>query len=124
MEFLDTLWAYIEPIWAWLEAGLMAYGPTGENGISWIHLGIQMGVIALVMALLMPSYGAVLVFTIASVIVHVIVDEVLPVVQGTGEFAIPAVTEMAYWQYIAFAAGAYLIGLTVLYIIKAIIFPR
>lgn len=125
MEFLDTLWAYIEPIWAWLRAGLEAFGPITESGdIAWIFLGIQMGVIGLVMALLMPSYGAILVFTIASVIVHVIVDEVLPMVRDGASFAIPPVTDIAYWQYIAFAAGAYLVGLTVLYIIKAIIFPR
>ncbi len=125
MEFLDTLWAYVEPIWAWLEAGLLAFGPIGEGGgVSWVHLGIQMGVIALVMALLMPSYGAVLVFTVASVIVHVIVDQVLPIVQHGAEFAIPPVTDITYWQYIAFTGAAYLVGLTVLYIIKAIIFPR
>jgi hypothetical protein len=104
MEFLDTLWAYIEPIWAWLMAGLEAFGPVTETGeVAWIFLGIQMGVIGLVMALLMPSYGAILVFTIASVIVHVIVDEVLPIVRDGAAFAIPPVTDIAYWQYIAFA---------------------
>lgn len=126
MEFLDTLWTYIAPIWAWLEAGLLAHGPTTlETGdISFMHLGIQMGVIGLVMALLMPSYGAVLIFTIASTIVHVIVDEALPMVRDGLPFSMPPVADITYWQYIAFAAGAYLVGLTLLYIIKAIIFPR
>jgi hypothetical protein len=125
MEILDTLWVYIEPIWAWLKAGVLAFGPLSEDGgVSWLHLGIQMGLIALVMALLMPSYGAILVFTVASVIVHVIVDVALPIVRDGAAFAMPPVTDVTYWQYIAFAGGTYLVGLTVLYIIKANILPR
>ncbi len=125
MEFLDPIMPYIDPVWSWLMAGVEAFAPqTASGDIAWIPLGIQMGVIALVMALLMPSYGAVLVFTIASTIVHVVVDEVMPIIRDGASFAMPPVTDISYWQYIAFAAGAYLIGLTVLYIIKAIVLPR
>ena len=125
MEYLDLVWSYLEPVWIWMMEGLEIYGPIANDGsINWVFLGIQMGVIGLVMALLMPSYGAVLVFTIASVIVHVIVDEVLPIVRDGEAFAFPPVTDMAYLQYLGFAAAAYLVGLTVLYIIKAILLPR
>ena len=124
MEFVDQIWAYLEPVWSWLMAGLESSRHSDGASINWVMLGVQMGVIALVMALLMPSYGAVLIFTVASVIVHVVVDQVLPMVRGGAEFAMPPVTNLIYWQYIAFAALAYLVGLTVLYIIKAIIFPR
>ena len=124
MEFVDQIWAYIAPVWAWLEAGLYAYGPQTDGGVSWLFLGIQMGVIAVVMALLMQEYGAILIFTVVGVIVHVIVDVVLPMVRDSAAFEMPPVTDMLYWQYIAFAAAAYLVGITVLFIIKSIVLPR
>ncbi len=123
MEFIDTIWSYLAPIWAWLMVGVEAYGPIAADGsVDWLHLGVQLGVIALVMALLMQAYGAILVFTIVGVIVHVIVDVVLPIVLGGADFAMPPVTDMAYLRYLAFAALAYLVGVTVLYILKSIVF--
>ena len=125
MDFLDPVMPYVEPIWAWLMNGVETFGPAkAEGGVNWLFLGLQMGVIGLVMALLMPSYGAILIFTVASVIVHVVVDQVLPMVRDGAAFALPPVTDMAYWQYIAFAGVAYLVGLSILYIIKAIVLPR
>ena len=124
MEFVDQIWAYLEPVWNWFMAGLETSRHSDGASINWVMLGVQMGVIGIVMALLMPSYGAVLVFTVASVIVHVVVDQVLPMVQGGADFAMPPVTDMLYWQYIAFAGAAYLVGLTVLFIIKSILLPR
>lgn len=125
MEFLDPVMPYVEPVWAWLMNGVEAFAPlTGEGGVNWLFLGLQLGVIALVMALLMPSYGAILIFTVASVIVHVVVDQVLPMVRDGASFSLPPVTDMVYWQYLAFAAAAYLVGLSVLYLIKSIVLPR
>ena len=124
MEFIDQIWAYIEPVWAWLMAGLQ-YSIHGDGGsINWIFLGVQMGVIGLVMALLMQEYAAILIFTVMEAIVHVIVDVVLPMVRDGAAFSIPPVTDMLYWQYIAFLGAAYLVGLTVLFIIKSIVMPR
>jgi len=122
MEFLDTIWTYLQPVWAWMMEGVTTYGPLDGETVNWMHLGIQMGVIALVMALLMQSYAAVLIFTVVGVIVHVIVDEVLPIVREGAAFAMPDLTAMPYWQYLSFAAATYLVGITILYIIKSIIF--
>lgn len=125
MEYVDMVWAYIAPVWAWMMEGVDAFAPlTADGSINWVFLGIQMGVIALIMALMMPSYGAILIFTVASVIVHVIVDEVLPIVRDGAQFTMPPVTDMVYLQYLGFAAAAYLFGLTVLSILKAIVLPR
>lgn len=122
MEFLDTIWTYVEPVWLWLYAGVETYGPLDGQTVNWMHLGIQMGVIALVMALLMQSYAAILIFTVVGVVVHVIVDEVLPIVRDGAEFAMPALTSMGYWQYLSFAALSYLVAITVLFMIKSLIF--
>ncbi|MEO1038264.1 MAG: hypothetical protein AAFX09_01870 [Pseudomonadota bacterium] len=123
MEILDTIWVYIEPVWLWLLAGAEMYGPVAaDGGVNWLNLGAQMGVIALIMALLMQAYGAILVFTVVGVIVHVIVDQVMPMVLGGADFAIPPVTAVDYWQYLAFAAAGYFVAITVLFILKSLIF--
>jgi len=124
MEYVDQVWAYLEPAWAWLMAGVATYGPLQDGVISWLFLGVQMGVIAVVMALLMQEYGAILIFTVVGMIVHVIVDVTLPMVRDSAAFEMPPVTDVLYWQYIAFLGLVYLVGMTILYIIKAIVLPR
>ena len=123
MEFVDQIWVYIEPVWNWLYAGLEMYGPLAADGsVNWVHFGIQAGVIALVMALLMQAYGAILIFTIVGTIVHVVVDRVLPMVREGESFAMPEVTNTSFWQYVAFLAIFYLVAITILSMIKALIF--
>jgi hypothetical protein len=100
MEFVDQIWTYLEPVWAWLMAGLESSSHAAGGSVNWLMLGVQMGVIAVVMALLMQEYGAILIFTVVGVIVHVIVDVVLPMVRDSAAFEMPPVTDMLYWQYI------------------------
>lgn len=125
MEFVDMIWGYVAPVWNWLVAGLAVHGPkTAAGDINWTFLGLQMGVIALVMALLMQQYGAILIFTTLGVIVHVVVDVVLPMVRTSAPFNLPPVTEMPYLQYAAFLALGYFVAITVLSIIKSVLLPR
>jgi hypothetical protein len=125
MEFVDMIWGYVAPVWNWLAAGLAVHYPPNAGGeINWTFLGLQMGVIALVMALLMQQYGAILIFTVLGAIVHVVVDVALPMVRAGEGFALPPVTEMPYLQYIAFLALGYFVAITVLSIIKSVLLPR
>ena len=101
MEFLDPVMPYVEPVWAWLMNGVETYGPDKADGtVNWLFLGLQMGVIAVVMTLLMPSYGAILIFTVASAIVHVVVDQVLPMVRENAAFATGAVLDVNGASYL------------------------
>ncbi|WP_270374818.1 hypothetical protein [Marinicauda sp. Alg238-R41] len=123
MEFVDQIWVYIEPVWNWLYTGLEMYGPLAADGsVNWVHFGIQAGVIALVMALVMQAYGAILIFTIVGTVVHVVVDRVLPMVREGESFVMPEVTNTGFWQYVAFLAIFYLVAITILSMIKALIF--
>ncbi|WP_019961604.1 hypothetical protein [Woodsholea maritima] len=124
-EYLNLAMSYIQPVMDWLMNGVAAHGPqTAAGDIAWIHLGIQMGVIALIMALLMQEYAAILIMTVVGLIVHVIVDIAFPMIREGAEFAVPPVSEMAYWQYMAFGALVYFVGITVLYLVKSLILPR
>ena len=121
MEFLDQIWAYIAPVYAWLYAGAAAYAGDGTT-VNLMMFGIQVGVIALVMALLMQSYGAILIFTVVGVIVHIIVDQVLPMVRDGASFSMPPFMEMSYWQYGAALALCYFLAITILSIVKGLVF--
>lgn len=111
MEFLDTARGWFDQAYAFFEPGLLTYAGNGE-AVNWMPLAIQFGVIALIMAILMRSAGAVLIFAVVATIIHLIVDIVMPMVRGgrMDGFDFGAVasnaTEMNYWLY----AGALVIG--------------
>ena len=89
---------------------------------------IQFGVIALVLAILLRSAGAILIFTIVGVIVHVIVDVVMPMVRGggMGDFDFGAFagnfTDVTYLKYLGALAIAYFFGILILGGIKGMLF--
>ena len=125
MEYVDMAKEYLFIAIDWLMNGVAEHGPQTQAGeIAWVHLGIQMGAIALIMALLMQEYAAILIMTIVGLIIHVIVDVAFPMIRDSAEFTVPPVTEMAYWQYLAFGALVYFLGITVLYIVKSLVLPR
>ena len=127
MEFLDQIMGYIQPVIDFFMPGLVAHAGDGAV-VNWMPLGIQLGVIALVLALLMREFGAILIFTVVGVIIHVIVDVVMPMVRGggAGDFDIAAFgaqfTTTPYLLYLGALAISYLIAITVLSMIKGLIF--
>lgn len=127
MEFLDTLRGWFDQGYAFFEPGLIAFAGT-DGAVNWMPLAIQFGVIALVMAILLRSAGAILIFTIVATIIHLIVDIVMPMVRGggVGNFDFGAVTanltEMNYWLYAGALAIAYFFGILILGGIKGMIF--
>jgi hypothetical protein len=127
MEFLDQIMGYIQPAINFFMPGLLAYAGDGAV-VDWMKLGIQLGVIALVLALLMREFGAILIFTVVGVIIHMIVDVVMPMVRGggAGGFDFNAFLEQlmapTYWLYLGAIAIGYLIVITVLSILKGLVF--
>ena len=127
MEFLDTARGWFDQGYAFFEPGLLMYAGDGEM-VSWMPLLIQFGVIALVMAILLRSAGAILIFTVVAVIIHAIVDYVMPMVRGGGMdgFDFGAVTssftDMNYWLYLGALAVMYFVGILVLGGIKGMLF--
>lgn len=126
MEFLDTVKGWFAPVWDFFEPGLIAYAGDGA-AISWMPLLIQLGVIALVLTILMRSFGAILIFTVVGVIIHVIVDIVMPMVRESAAFAMPPFMadggpNMVYLGYIAALAVGYFLAIIVLSILKGMVF--
>jgi len=127
MEFLDTARGWFDQGYAFFEPGLLMYAGNGEM-VNWMPLAIQFGVIALVMAILLRSAGAILIFTVVAVIIHAIVDYVMPMVRGggMGDFDFGAVTasfgDMNYWLYLGALAIGYFFGILILGGLKGMIF--
>ncbi len=127
MEFLDQIMGYIQPAIDFFMPGLVAYAGDGTV-VNWMPLGIQLGVIALVLALLMREFGAILIFTVVGVIIHVIVDVVMPMVRGggAGDFDIAAFgqqfTQMPYLLYLGALAIGYFLAIIILSMIKGLVF--
>lgn len=125
-DFMNTLEGWFAPVWNWFEPGLVMYAGNGE-AVSWMPFLIQLGVIALVLAILMRGAGAILIFTIVGVVIHVVVDLVMPMIRDGAQFAMPPVmaeggVNMLYMQYLAALAVGYLIAIIIFSIIKGMIF--
>lgn len=130
-DIMNQVMGVLGPVYDWFEPGLLAYAGA-DGAVNWMQLGIQMGVIALVLALLMREFGAILIFTVVGVIIHFIVDIVMPIVRGGEEFSMDAV--MAYFQmgeggdmmifaqYAGALAVGYFFGIIILSILKGLIF--
>ncbi len=127
MEFIDQIMGYLQPAIDFFMPGLLAHAGDGSV-VNWMPLGIQLGVIALVLALLMREFGAILIFTVVGTIIHVIVDVVMPMVRGGGagdfDFAAFATqfTDMTYLKYLGALAVMYFIGIIILSILKGLVF--
>jgi hypothetical protein len=127
MEFLDTARGWFDQAYAFFEPGLLMYAGNGES-VNWMPLAIQVGVIALVLALLLRSAGAILIFTIVGVVIHIIVDVVMPMIRGGGmdgfDFGAFAsqFTDVTYLKYLGALAIAYFIGIMILGMIKGMLF--
>jgi hypothetical protein len=127
MEFLDQIMGYIQPAIDFFMPGLITYAGDGVSSVNWMMLGIQLGVIALVLALLMREIGAILIFTVVGVIIHVIVDIVMPMVRGgsTGfDFNgfVQQFTQTDYLLYLGALAIGYFVAILVLGLVKGLIF--
>tara|TARA_R110002096_G_scaffold414643_1_gene615849 strand:- start:567 stop:980 length:414 start_codon:yes stop_codon:yes gene_type:complete len=127
MEFLDPVMGYFNQALDFFMPGLLAHAGDGTV-VNWMPLGIQLGVIALVLALLMREMGAIIIFTVVGVIIHVIVDVVMPMVRGGGGEGfdmtafISQFTQMDYLLYLGALAIGYFFGIIVLSILKGLIF--
>lgn len=127
MEILDQIMGYINMALEFFMPGLLVHAGDGA-AVNWMQLGIQLGVIALVLALLMREFGAILIFTVVGVIIHVIVDVVMPLVRGGGADGFDAAAfgqqflDQDYLLYLGALAVGYFLAIIVLSIVKGIFF--
>ncbi|MCW5723890.1 MAG: hypothetical protein KIS81_02915 [Maricaulaceae bacterium] len=114
---MNQILGYLQPVWSFFEPGIEAYGG-GLGMMFWV----QFGVIAVVLALLMRSFGAILIFSVVGVIIHAVVDVVMPMVREQAAFAMPPVQDMTYLLFLGALFVGYFLAMIVLSIVKGIVF--
>ena len=127
MDFVNQILGFLDPVIAFFEPAMAVYAGDGEN-VDWMSLGIHMGIIGAVLALLMRDMGAILVFSVVGMIIHEIIGIVKPMVMGGDAGGFDAAgffgqfTDMTYLKYLGGLIVGYFVIILVLSIVKGIFF--
>ena len=82
-------------------------------------------VIALIAAYLLNSWKRLWFIALGAVLVHVVVEALIPVVTGKGKLQLPPnLLEPSYWRQLAALYVGYLIIVAVFYLLKTMLFRR
>jgi len=109
MDSLQTLWN-----------DLNAYLQTGFHQIN----ALQGLLIAMGAAYFLHRWASVFAIAIGAVVVHVIVDVMLPVLANSAPFQLPPLVDGNYWRYLLALYIGYLLVISVFYIVKRVVLNR
>ena len=85
------------------------------------HVNVVQGLlIAIAAAVMTYRWSSVFIVAIGAVVVHVLVDALLPVLNNAGEFRLPPVVDGAYWNYLLALYLGYVVAITLFYIVKRV----
>ena len=95
----------------------------GEAGFYRIN-ALQGLLIAIGAAYFLHKWSSVFAMAVGAVLVHVILDVMIPVLENSAEFKLPPLVEGEYWRYLLTLYVGYLIVITVFYVIKRMVLQR
>lgn len=97
---------------------LNAYMQTG-----FAHINALQGLlIAIGAAYFLYNWSNVFAVAVAAVVVHVMVDVMLPVLANNAPFKLPPLVDGDYWRFLLTLYVGYIIVITVFYIVKRVVF--
>lgn len=102
---MDQLTHYWNEFWVYFREGLSGVNP------------IQAGIIALLGAMATNSFIGLFIAAALSVVIHLLVNALVPVIIDHKAFAAP-VMDNAFWHFALSLFVLYLVGIGVLYLIK------
>ena len=87
------------------------------------HVNVVQGLlIAIIAAFLLYRWSGVFLAAVGAVVVHVLVDALLPVLNNNGgEFRLPNVVDNEFWRYALALYLGYVVAITVFYVIKRVL---
>lgn len=105
---MESVQQILNDIWAYFQDGF--YKVNAIQGL----------LIAIVAAYLLHKWSRVFVIALGAVLVYVIIDVMVPVIQGA-QFKLPPVVEVEYWKYLLTLYAGFIVIITVFYIIKRLL---
>lgn len=82
---------------------------------------VQGLLIAIVAAYLLPAWGRIFVFALGAVLVHVVLDVMIPVLGRNAPFRLPPLVDVEYWRYVLALYIGFLIIIPVFYLVKVLV---
>lgn len=99
---------------------ILGYARAGFNEVN----AVQGLLIAAVATLLMPNWKRLIIFVIGAVIAHILIDTLMPVVEGGSDLLLPPLLEGSFWRYVMILFAGYLVVIVVLSLIKRLVMKR
>lgn len=82
---------------------------------------VQGLLIAIIAAFMLYRWSGVFAVAIGAVVVHVLVDALLPVLNSSGEFRLPPVVDGEYWKYLLALYLGYIVVISVFFLVKRVL---
>lgn len=102
---MENLW---HDFWTYLEVGFAQVNV------------VQGLLIAMVVAFMMYRWSTVFAAAVGAVVLHIVIDALLPVLNNTGAFRLPPIIEGDYWRYLLALYLGYLVVISVFYVVKRV----
>jgi len=85
------------------------------------HVNVVQGLlIAIVAAIMTYRWSSVFFVAIGAVVVHVLVDALMPVLNNAGEFRLPPVVDGEYWKYLFALYLGYVVAISIFFVVKRV----
>jgi membrane-bound metal-dependent hydrolase YbcI (DUF457 family) len=82
---------------------------------------VQGLLIAIVAAYLLPAWSRLFVVALGAVLVHVLLDVMIPVLGRNAAFRLPPLVDIEYWRYLLALYIGFLIVIPVFYLVKLLV---
>ena len=106
---MDSVQPYLNDVTAYFQSGF--YSVNAVQGL----------LIAAIAAYWLQDWRRILVIALGAVIVHAIIDVMVPILGGRGALRLPPLVELEYWRHLLRLYAGYLIVISVFYVIKRVV---
>lgn len=106
---METVQPYLNDVTAYFQSGF-----TSVNAVQGL-------LIAAVAAYYLSDWRRILVIALGAVIVHAVIDVMMPILGGRGALRLPPLVELEYWRHLLRLYAGYLIVISVFYVVKRLV---
>jgi hypothetical protein len=106
---METVQPYLNELTTFLQSGF--YSVNAVQGL----------LIAAISAYYLQDWRRILVIALGAVIVHAILDVMVPILGGRGALRLPPLVELEYWRHLLRLYAGYLIVISVFYVVKRVV---